>query len=126
MYNKLFTKILDSSIWLEPAHVRLVWVTFIAQMDQDGVVALSCVGNVAARARVSEQEAAEAISILEAPDSRNQGQPHEGRRIERVPDVGWIVLNAKKYSDIVLAAAARARNRDRVQRYRARNAGTKT
>ena len=38
MYNKLFTKILDSSIWLAPDSARIVWLTFLAAMDEDGVV----------------------------------------------------------------------------------------
>ena len=36
MYNKLFTKILDSSIWLESDGTRIVWMTLLAAMDQDG------------------------------------------------------------------------------------------
>ena len=48
MYNKLFTKILDSTIWLESDATRLVWITFIAIMDEDGFVALPGIGEVAA------------------------------------------------------------------------------
>ncbi len=118
MYNKIFTKILDSSIWLEQAHVRLVWITMIAMQDKDGLVSLSGVGNVAQRARVSDQEAADAIHILESPDTRNPGQEHEGRRLERIPGTGWVVINSKKYRDIVFAEEARRLNRERVQRYR--------
>jgi hypothetical protein len=44
MYNKLFTKILDSTIWLENDATRLVWITFLAVMDEDGFVALSASG----------------------------------------------------------------------------------
>lgn len=121
MYNKLFTKILDSSIWLEPGHVRLVWITFLAAMDQDGTVALSSVGNVAQRARVTEDEADDAISVLEGPDSRNPGQDNDGRRIERIPGTGWIVLNAKKYRDIIRAEIVREQTRIRVAAFRKRN-----
>lgn len=119
MYNKLFTKILDSSIWLENQPTRIVWITFIAMMDMDGMVALSSIGNVANRARVSEQEATDAINCLENPDHHNPDQDHEGRRIERIPGTGWIVLNAAKYRDIVKADVARAMNRERVTRHRA-------
>ena len=34
MYNKLFTKILDSTIWLEDDATRLVWITFLAVILQ--------------------------------------------------------------------------------------------
>lgn len=121
MYNKLFTKILDSSIWLEDQPTRLVWITFIAMMDQDGIVALSSIGNVANRARVSIDEADAAIHCLEHPDAFNPDQDHEGRRIERIPGMGWTVLNAAKYRDIVKAETARAQNRERVRKHRAKD-----
>jgi hypothetical protein len=118
MYSKLFAKILDSSVWLEPAHVRLVWITLLAAKDKDGVAEISCLGNVALKARVSEEEAANAILCLESPDNRNPGQDHDGRRIERIPGVGWLVLNAKKYDDIISAEESRRLNRERVRRHR--------
>lgn len=118
MYNKLFTKILDSSIWLEPDHIRLVWITFLAVMDQDGIVALSGIGNVANRARITEELAASAIECLESPDTKNPDQEYEGRRVERIPGVGWFVLNAEKYREIMKAEDARAKTRERVRRYR--------
>jgi hypothetical protein len=34
MYNKLFTKILDSSIWLENHATVRVWITLLASMDE--------------------------------------------------------------------------------------------
>lgn len=120
MYNKLFTKILDSSIWLENQPTRIVWITFLACMDQDGVVALSSVGNVANRARVSDQEAEDAINCLESPDIYNPDQEREGCRIERIPGVGWIVLNAQKYRDIIKAETARAQTRQRTREWRER------
>lgn len=121
MYNKLFTKILDSSIWLENQPTRIVWITFIACMDQDGVVALSSVGNVANRARVSLEEAEAAIHCLESPDIYNPDQEQEGRRIERIPGVGWVVLNAQKYRDIIKAETARMQTRERTKAWRERH-----
>lgn len=122
-YNKLFTKILDSTVWLENDATRLVWITMLAVMDEDGFVALSSVGNVAARARVSLEAANAAIKALEAPDKEDSSQEHEGRRIERVP-YGWMVLNARKYRDIVQRAESMRKNRERVAKHREkRNAG---
>jgi len=120
MYNKLFTKILDSSIWLEDHPTRIVWITFIACMDEEGIVALSGMGNVASRARVSEEEASAAIHCLENPDTKNPDQDHEGRRIERIPGVGWFVYNAEKYRNIVKREESNRLNRERVQRFRAK------
>lgn len=119
MYNKLFTKILDSTIWLEPDSTRLVWITFLAVMDEDGFVALSSVGNVAARARVSPEDTERAIRSLEGPDSIDPAQEHEGRRIERVP-YGWMVLNAAKYRDLIRRETAKEQTRARVAKHRER------
>ena len=119
MYNKLFTKILDSTIWLEADSTRLVWITFIAIMDEDGFVALSSIGNVAARARVSLEDAERAIKTLESPDSLDPSQDHDGRRIERVP-YGWMVLNSVKYRDIIKRETAKAQTRERVAKFRSK------
>ena len=117
MYNKLFTKILDSTIWLESNPTRIVWITFLAVMDEDGFVALSAVGNVAARARVTMDEAQSSIDTLEAPDSADPSQEFEGRRIERVP-YGWMVLNAGKYRDLIKRETAKIQTRARVAKHR--------
>lgn len=126
MYNKLFTKILDSSIWLEPMPTRIVWLTMIAAMDDDGMVQFASVANLAHRARVSELEASEAVRTLESPDRNSSDHDHEGRRIERVPG-GWIVLNANKYRELVSRVVAKEKTRIRVAKFRetkrARDAG---
>src|SRR5271156_6601045 len=100
MYNKIFTKILDSSIWLEPDATRIVWITMIAAMDETGFCQFASAGNVAQRAVVSREAAEEAINSLESPDKNSFDPDNEGRRIEKVPG-GWIVLNAEKYRAIV-------------------------
>src|SRR3974390_1936924 len=119
MYNKLFTKILDSSVWLESDSTRLVWITMIASMRKDGFCGFSAIGNVANTARVSMEAATEAIRVLESPDERNPDQDHEGRRIERVPD-GWVVINAQKYNSIISHALEVEKTRIRVREYRER------
>jgi hypothetical protein len=119
MYNKLFTKILDSSIWLETTPTRIVWLTFIAVMDEKGFAPFAAVGNVANRARVTLEEAKIAISVLEAPDPESSDPEFEGRRLERVPG-GWIILNAEKHRDLVTRAIKQAQTAERVRRFRQR------
>lgn len=117
MYNKLFTKILDSSIWLAPDPCRLVWITLIAAMDEDGNAMFASVRNLAARARVSDEDCAAAIKILESPDHESADPENEGRRVERFPG-GWHILNASKYRDMVTRAISRERTRQRVAKHR--------
>lgn len=119
MYNKIFTKILDSSIWLESDSTRIVWVTMIAAMDETGFCQFASVANVARRANVDVDKATEAIGVLESPDPDSSDPDNEGCRIERVPG-GWIVLNAEKYRAIVTRAVNQESTRRRVARYRAK------
>lgn len=118
MYNKIFTKILDSSIWLESNPTRIVWFTFLAAMDEDGFVQFASIANVAHRAIVDLPDAEKAILVLESPDADSSDKSNDGRRIERVPG-GWIVLNAAKYRSIVTRAAQQEKTRERVARFRA-------
>jgi|GEM_PF-1406292 len=117
MYNKLFSKIVDSSIWMEPDHVRLVWLMFIALMDEDGFVNLATAKNVAHRAVMELEKAIEALQVLESPDAESSNPANDGRRLTRVPG-GWIVNNAKEYREIVKREHQKELNRERVRRHR--------
>jgi hypothetical protein len=123
MYNKIFTKILDSSIWLAPDPHRLVWITFIAAMDQNGYAQFACIENLAARARVSVEETRAAVEAFESPDPFAPEQEYQGRRIERM-DGGWFVLNAEKYRNIVTRAVANEQARIRMKKHREKLAVT--
>lgn len=120
MYNKLFTKILDSSIWLAPDPQRLVWITLIAAMNKHGEAEFACAENLAARARVTLEETREAIRAFESPDPYGLEQEYEGRRIERI-EGGWLILNAEKYAKLVTSAVAAEQSRLRMQKKRERD-----
>ncbi len=122
MYNKLFSKIVDSSIWLEPTPTRIVWLMFIAVMNEDGFVQFASVANVAHRARITDEEAEQAIKILESPDANSADDENDGRRVEKVPG-GWMILNASKYRDLVTREMQRAATRERVARHRSKLKG---
>jgi hypothetical protein len=117
VYNKLFSKIVDSSIWLESDATRIVWLTMIAVMDEDGFVVMASIENLARRANVSVARCSTAVAILEGPDPNSADPDHEGRRIERVPG-GWVVLNAAKHRLMVARLTQRESNRRRVKRHR--------
>lgn len=125
MYNKLFTKILDSSIWLAPDPTRLVWITLIAAMDEDGNAMFACVDNLAARARVTLEQAEAAVKAFESPDPKSGDPENEGRRIERFPG-GWHILNAHKYRAMVTKTIIREQTRVRMARWRAKQSVTQS
>jgi len=120
MYNKIFTKILDSSIWLEDTDTRIVWITLLAQMDEDGYAHFSAIGNLANRAQVSNEAAEKAVKVLLSPDPDSGDPENDGRRIERVPG-GYIVLNAPKYRKVVKRELEKEQNRARVKTFREKN-----
>lgn len=122
MYNKLFTKILDSSIWLESTSTRLLWMVFIAAMDEDGFCPFASLANLAHRARLTLEETKDGVESLEAPDPNSSDPDNDGRRIERVQG-GWIVLNAAKYRALVTRTVSREQTRVRVARFRQKKTG---
>jgi hypothetical protein len=121
MYNRLFTKILDSSIWLEKDVTRIVWITMLAAMDEDGFCAFSCEENLARRANVPLEGLQEALKVLQSPDRFNREDEFQGRRIERVEN-GWTVLKARYYRDLLTREIAREKTRIRVAEWRAKQA----
>lgn len=94
-YTPLFSSIVRSSIWDEDAKTCKVWVTMLALADADGIVEGSLPG-LAHECRVTRNECATALRILEAPDPDSRTPDNEGRRIKAV-EGGWLVLNHAKY-----------------------------
>lgn len=115
-FVKIYASILDSSIWLEPAPTRLVWITLLAMADEFGVVRAS-VGGLAHRARVDKAECEAAIETLLSPDPDSGSSDYEGRRIA-VIDGGWEVLNALKYRE--KRSKRQIQNAEAAERRRAR------
>lgn len=96
-FTKLFSSITASTIWCEPNHVRIVWITMLSMSDQHGHVAASIPG-LAAIARVSVDECRQSIKLFLSPDRDSRTKAHEGRRIEEI-DGGWKLLNYAFYRE---------------------------
>lgn len=94
-FTKLDCGIVDSSIWGEPYHRRIVWITFLAKADYAGIVRAS-VSGVQRAANVTMEEVIDAIKCLESPDTDSRSPEFEGRRIEKI-EGGWKVLNHARY-----------------------------
>jgi hypothetical protein len=96
-FTKLFSSITESTIWVEPHPVRIVWITMLAMADKSGRVFGSIPG-LANRARVTVEEAEAALQRFKSPDkySRTYTEECEGRRVVDI-DGGWRLLNHAKY-----------------------------
>ena len=97
-FTKLFSSITESTVWCEPAHTRLVWITMLAMADRRGRIYASVPG-LANRARVSLEDAEAALATFLAPDKYSRTTDNDGRRIKPIQG-GWTLLNYAFYRNL--------------------------
>jgi hypothetical protein len=117
-FTKLFSSIVHSTVWREPNHVRLAWITMLALADKNGVVEASIPG-LADAARISIEECEDALERFQQPDKYSRSVEHEGRRIKPI-DGGWKLLNYEKYRGKLREEKLKEQNAERQRRYRQR------
>jgi hypothetical protein len=111
-FVKLDCGILDSSLWVEAAELRVTFLTMLAMCGPDGVCPATAPG-IARRANLPLATVRRSLKKLESPDPESRSTADEGRRIKRV-DGGYIVTNYLKYRE------RDHTNAERQARYRAR------
>ena len=94
-FTKLFSSILDSTIWQEPNETRLLWITMLAMSDANGEIQSSIPG-LARRAAITLDQCEVGLETLLSPDNYSRTKDHEGRRIMAV-NGGWQLLNHGRY-----------------------------
>lgn len=94
-YTKLFSSIIDSTIWREDKETKIVWITLLAKCNKYGIVEASIPG-LADAARVTLEECEKALALMMSPDKYSRTKEFDGRRIKEV-DGGWLILNHAKY-----------------------------
>jgi len=94
-FTKLYSGIINSSIWEEDTATRIVWITFLAMADVDGNV-IGDPRRLMTSANVSKCQYESAIEKLQSPDMYSKTPDKEGRRIERIQG-GWHLINYDKY-----------------------------
>jgi hypothetical protein len=105
----VFEAILESSVWAEPDHVRLVFLTMLFKKDHLHKVYGNAF-NISMWSHKTETEVLDALKILSAPDTRRlEPQEFDGRRIEKVGYNEWLILNGAKYQALMVAGNERAR-----------------
>lgn len=118
-FTKLCSSITESTVWLEPAATRLVWITMLAMADKHGLV-FGSVPGLAYKARVDLEDCRKALETLMSPDEDSRTKEHEGRRIAEV-DGGWELLNHAKYREIQNVEAIKESKKNYMRRVRASN-----
>lgn len=117
-YTKLFSDIVDSSIWREDPGICKVWITLLALSDADGYVRGSDAW-LADKAKVELSVCSEALLKFQSPDPISRTTTHDGRRIDKLDD-GWLILNYLQFRDRLSNDASAASSRERVRRHRER------
>lgn len=117
-YTKLFSEIVMSTIWREPDHVRLLWITMLALKDQFQTVNAS-LPSLADAARITLKDCEKAITVLESPDKYSRSSEFEGRRIQPC-DGGWLILNGEKYQQKLSKEERREYKTMKQREYRSR------
>ncbi len=118
----LWSNTLQSTLWEEPTHVRVMFLTLLMMSDPDHVVRepfrrVMKLANLSEDKAESEQLARDALKILGSPDARSvDNQEFEGRRIREV-EGGWEIVNGEKYQEEMRSLTARVR-KTRLQRER--------
>lgn len=117
-FVKLYGSIIHSSIWAEPNHVRIVWLTMLAMSTYQGVVEAS-VGGIAHAARVTDDECRHALEVLQSPD-KDSRDGTTGERIRKVAG-GWEIINHNRYRD--MRSPRQVKQAEYQSRYRQRVSG---
>lgn len=123
-YTKLFSEIVMSTVWREPDHVRILWITMLALKDRWHVVNASIPG-LADAAKLSIKDCENALKVLSSPDKYSRNTDHEGRRIEPC-EGGWIILNGEKYRNKMSLDERREYQRIKQREYREREKAVKS
>ena len=107
---------INSSVWRQADHTRLVWLTLLSMADNQGFVNSSLPG-LADLARVKPVLVEEALAWLGAPDPYWYNQELFGRKIEPYPG-GWVILDYQPLRKKRSADELRETNRLRQAKWR--------
>ncbi len=123
MFGKIFESTFYGSMVGAGAHVFAVWSYVISHMKP-------CSGKkfqVSLNSRVlsaiigeTPERIEQAIEYLSSPDPESRSKEEEGRRLLKVGEYEYIVVNGERYNRIRSAEELRQKNREAVYRYRER------
>lgn len=127
-WNPIFSGITSSSIWRQPDHVRLAWIAILANKDFRTHVVRTNALILSDQARISREKAEDALTVLCNPDRDSLDPAFEGRRLEKLPSGGYLVLNGDKYSKLMARFNKLVYDREtkRIERAKPKHTETKT
>lgn len=123
-YSKLYSSIVNSSLWGEPDHIRLLFITLLAMADREGYVYGSKRGlERAANIEYDPDCQDDPWKALMSPDKESsdlmRNPENDGRRIEEVPG-GFRLLNFIYYRSLRNEDDRREQNKEAQRKHRER------
>src|SRR3990172_2069634 len=127
-FVKLYgSRLTSSSLWEEPAETRLLFLWFLVTADEDGCVLRHTLSTLARLANLPLEAVEGGLATLESADPESRTGGEDGRRLVRLSDGGWRVVNAQAYRQMQTAKqvreAARQSKRRRTAKPRSESSG---
>jgi len=116
----VFQNILMSSIWSKPDHIRLAWMTILLMKDHRDNIVLTNPHLLAAAARITVEQAEEALKTFLEPDPASLNPKYDGRRLELKSPGKYLVLNGDFYKKLMRGSVFRTKEKERKAAFRAR------
>lgn len=129
MYGKHFASMYERSMIGSGAIVFAVWGYVIATARPDKRVGAQVTLNPVLLGAIlgeSEGDVVKAIEFLCSPDPRSTSKEHEGRRLVKLGEFDYQVVNYEKYRAIRDEESRRAQNREAQARFRDRKRARKS
>jgi len=95
-YAKVFRSMYTGSMYGAGIHVFAVWGWILASKDENGFVEINPT-LVAHELGGTVEQIVEAVGYLCAPDPKSRSPEHEGRRLLKVSQFGYTVVNHARY-----------------------------
>lgn len=127
MFGKIFKSMYAGSMVGAGPVVFALWPYVIANMEPDKNVGFQVQLNpviLATTFGCSVDEVRAAIDYLCAPDEQSRSKAYDGRRLIKVGEFDYTVVNGEHYNKIRTNEELRFKNRTRVARWRAKQTGS--
>lgn len=115
----IFPEITRSSVWRAPAHIFKAWLSILTHKDHITHVWRGNAYTLADEAKITKDEAKQAIAVLSSPDEESLTPDYEGKRILSDDGEHWFVVNGQKYADMIQKEIERQNARKRTEKWRA-------
>jgi hypothetical protein len=117
MYGKIFASTFTGSMVGSGSDVFAVWAYIIAHTGPDSIVEINpCL--VSVQIGLTRDAVDKVIDLLCSPDHASRSKVEEGRRIEKIGEYSYHVINHSHYRGLRTADDRRAQNREAQKRFR--------